>query len=148
MRMHRLAITPLLVAVLACGSSDPLADHVDPQPKVVAVDSEFTLRRGERAMVDGGKLIVTFLSVPSDSRCPTDVVCVWQGDAAMLFRLDGENDESPTTVDTLHTELQPRALTHLGFTVRVTKLEPYPHSRQDPGSRDYRATLIITKAGS
>ena len=148
MRTHRLALAPLVAAAMACGNASPTADHTNPQPKVVAVDSEFTLRRAERASVDGGRLLLTFLSVPSDSRCPSDVVCVWQGDAAMLFRLESDDSESPTIVDTLHTELQPRTLTHLGYTVTVKALEPYPHSKQDPGSRDYRATLIITKAGS
>lgn len=145
MRAYHLLTAPLVAAAMACGSSNPTADHG--QLKVVAVGSEFTLRRGERASVDDGRLLITFLAVASDSRCPADVVCGWQGDAAMLFRLESAVAESPTIVDTIHTELQPRSLTHQGYTMTVKTLEPYPYSDQDPGSRDYRATLIVTQAG-
>ena len=146
----RSLISALLLAVtLGCGNSRPPAEPNDdePQPKVVSSGSEFTLRRGERASVDDGILLVTFLAVVSDSRCPADVVCVWQGDAAMLFHLESPRSEAPTgVVDTLHTELQPRAANYLGYAVRVNGLLPYPYSSDEPGARDYRVSLVVEKA--
>lgn len=139
----------LCSAALACGNSQPPAEptHDAPQPRQVSTNVEFTLRRGERASVDGGALLITFLSVANDSRCPSDAVCVWQGDAAMVVRIEGGHSEAPTVVDTLHTELEPRAVKYIGFTVAVKGLLPYPKSSEDPGSRDYRLSLLVTRGG-
>lgn len=137
-----------LVLMLACGSSKPPAEPNDdePQPKVVATDTEFTLRRGERADVGQGMLLITFLSVVSDSRCPADVVCVWQGDGAVLLRVESLRTEAPSVLlDTLHTELQPRAADYLGYTIILNGLLPYPYSSDEPGSRDYRVSLTVTR---
>jgi hypothetical protein len=146
----RSILTALLVAAaLACGNSKPPAEPSDdePQPKRVASNAEFTLRRGEIASVDGGNLLVTFLAVIEDSRCPADVVCVWQGDAAMTFRIERPQAAAPFVgIDTLHTELEPKAATHAGFRVEVRGLQPYPYSSDEPGSRDYRVTLAVVQA--
>jgi hypothetical protein len=48
-------------------------------------------------------------------------------------------------IDTLHTTLQPRAVSYLGYTVTVKGLQPYPYSSDEPGSRDYRVALMITR---
>jgi hypothetical protein len=147
--MRSLLRVVVVLIALACGNSKPPAEPSDdePQPKVVSTDTEFTLRRGERAAVEQGALLITFLAVLSDSRCPADVVCVWQGDAAMLLRIESLRSDAPTRLDTLHTELQPRQTSYLGYTIRANELRPYPYSSDDPGSRDYRVSLTVTKGG-
>ncbi len=133
--------------MLACANSKPPAEPNDdePQPKVVPTDVEFTLRRGETASAGGGSLLVTFLAVGNDSRCPADVVCVWEGDAELYLRLATEKSEAAAMIDTLHTTLQPRAVAYLGYTITVKGLQPYPYSSDQPGSRDYRVALVITR---
>ena len=42
----------------------------------------FTLAVGQAAAVGPGNLLVGFVEVLEDSRCPADVVCFWPGDAA------------------------------------------------------------------
>jgi hypothetical protein len=73
------------------------------------------------------------------------VVCVWEGDAELHFRLASEESEAAAMIDTLHTTLQPRAVSYLGYTVTVKGLQPYPYSSDEPGSRDYRVALMITR---
>jgi hypothetical protein len=147
--MRALFTALLLTAAVACGNSTPPAEPNDdePQPKRVAMNSEFSLRRGELASVDGGNLLITFLAVIEDSRCPADVVCVWQGDAAMTFRIERATAQAPfVALDTLHTELQPQVATRAGYRVEVKGLQPYPYSSDEPGTRDYRVTLKVTRA--
>jgi hypothetical protein len=147
--MRSILTAVLVFAALGCGSSKPPAEPSDdePQPKRVAINAEFTLRRGEMASVDGGNLLVTFLAVIEDSRCAADVVCVWQGDAAMTFRIERPHAAAPVIgIDTLHTALQPKAATRAGFRVEVRGLQPYPYSSDEPGSRDYRVSLAVTRA--
>ncbi len=133
--------------MLACANSKPPAEPNadEPQPKVVPTNVEFTLRRGETASAGGGMLLVTFLAVGNDSRCPADVVCVWEGDAELHFRLASEKSGAAAVIDTLHTTLPPQAVSYLGYTVTVKGLQPYPYSSDEPGSRDYRVALMITR---
>ena len=147
--MRSLLRVVVVLFVLACGNSKPPAEPSDdePQPKVVSTNTEFTLRRGERAAADQGALLITFLAVLNDSRCPADAVCVWHGDAAMLLRIESLRSDAPTRLDTLHTELQPRQTSYIGYIIRANELRPYPYSADDPGSRDYRVSLTVTKAG-
>src|SRR5687768_17789148 len=50
---------------------------------VIAVDRDFDLKPGRTARVDGTAITVSFVGVPEDSRCPTDVQCVWAGNGAV-----------------------------------------------------------------
>lgn len=145
--MRTLLSALLASLMLACANAKQPAEPNDnePQPKVVPTNVEFTLRRGETASAGGGMLLVTFLAVGDDSRCPADVVCVWAGDAELHFRLASEKSEAAAMIDTLHTTLQPQALSYLGYTVTVKGLQPYPYSSDEPGSRDYRVALMITR---
>ena len=145
--MRTLLSALLLATAIGCGNSRPPAEPNDdePQPKRVSVGQEFTLRRGERAAVGDGVLLVTFLAVASDSRCAADVVCVWQGDAELTFRIESPLSEAPFMgIDTLHTGIEPRSATRFGYTVKLERVQPYPYSNDEPGARDYRATLIVS----
>jgi hypothetical protein len=147
--MRTLLVTLLLGAALACGSSTPTAEPNDdePQPRRVSTNGEVTLRRGELASVDEGSLLITFLAVTNDSRCPADVVCVWEGDAWMTFRIENPRSEAPFTgEDTLRLNREPRFVLRWGYRVEVKALAPYPYSNDAPGSRDYQVTLAVTRA--
>ncbi|MDH3457612.1 MAG: hypothetical protein OER90_12310, partial [Gemmatimonadota bacterium] len=49
------------------------------------VGEEFQLAVGERVSIPEENLWLRFLGIASDSRCPSDVVCVWEGDGAVLI---------------------------------------------------------------
>jgi len=44
----------------------------------------FALPIGQTASVAGTDTRLTFSEVREDSRCPTDVTCVWEGDAKIM----------------------------------------------------------------
>lgn len=149
--MRALLAAVVVAAAIGCGGSKPPAEPNDdePQPKRVSANGEVTLRRGQIASVDDGALLITFLAVASDSRCPADVVCVWQGDADMTFRIENPRAEAPFVgIDTLRLEQEPREVSRFGYRVAVKGLQPYPYSSDDPGSRDYRVTLAITRSSN
>jgi hypothetical protein len=146
--MRALLAAVVLATGIGCGGSKPPAEPNDdePQPKRVTANAEVTLRRGEMASVDDGALLITFLAVASDSRCPADVVCVWQGDADMTFRIENPRAEAPFAgIDTLRLERPPRGVSRFGYRVDVQKLQPYPYSSEEPGARDYRVTLLVQR---
>lgn len=56
-------------------------------PVTVEPKADGTVRLGETVYVDGPR--VTPLKVLEDSRCPTDVDCVWPGQVKLRVRIEG-----------------------------------------------------------
>lgn len=89
---------------------------------------------------------ITFKSVIEDSRCPTDVTCVWEGQAKVLVALKSNGL-------TVEKELLFRG-THFGSesenTLLVTdikkyigyRLSPYPVSTQPFAEREYQLEIF------
>ena len=95
------------------------------------------------SLLDTG-LTVTFEAVVSDSRCPTGVNCVWEGDAEVRVRIDATNVK-PSTY-TLHTsERSPRQISHGDVEVGLVSLVPHPTTDGPPRAADYRATLSVRR---
>jgi hypothetical protein len=95
---------------------------------------------GRTAAVDRGRLTVEFRRVESDSRCPSNVQCVWEGDAAIALRVAQGEARSDTT---LHTRLDPRLVTYRGYELSIVNLAPYPATDQELDSAAYVATLAV-----
>ncbi|MET0554478.1 MAG: hypothetical protein ABW221_15645, partial [Vicinamibacteria bacterium] len=90
-------------------------------------------------------LRVTFTRVDDDSRCPTDVVCVWEGDAAV--KIEVSEQPGDPVVRELHTSgsAGARAITFGAFRIELLQLTPQTHSQQAIPAKDYRLTLKITQ---
>lgn len=147
--MNRIATigVPLLLAMAACAHEDTLGtnDEVTVERDVV-LDQEFTMEVGDMVRVEGTHLLIHFLSVPEDSRCPTGVTCVWEGDAEVLLELSSDNAEFAPQQRTLHTSLEPRSVSFMGVVIRLVEVAPYPsaNERIDPAS--YTVRLIATRS--
>src|ERR1043166_5255821 len=46
-----------------------------------------TLKRGQQKRAANGEVILKFISVTEDSRCPTDTNCIWAGNAKVQVRI-------------------------------------------------------------
>ena len=130
----RRARRPLLVApaVLALGAcahgSEPAAAIVDPTLTAVVVAGDRlgdTVRvvRGQQAVLDGRRLVVGFSDLLDESRCPANVTCVWQGNAAVRLSLAVQGERSAPV---LNTGKEPRAATVGSYAVELVNVEPYP----------------------
>ncbi|HEX9106909.1 MAG TPA: hypothetical protein VF832_06770, partial [Longimicrobiales bacterium] len=97
---------------------------------------------GERVQIGGGVAAVRFVAVPQDSRCPSDVVCVWAGDATARLDLIVAGDSAQTD---LHTNAQAgstRVEAH-GYVLELTGLDPQPRSGSSIPPAQYAATLRL-----
>lgn len=149
-----------LVLALACpvawgcrGSQAPLktTPEREPAPTATPVASDTLLVRVNETVnpVFGG-VQLGFLGVPSDSRCPKDVTCVWAGEARLHFVLLQPDKDSVYVTAVLggaSGRLGPPAnpVDTLGYRLSVLELEPYPISKSTIRPSDYRARLTITK---
>ena len=95
-----------------------------------------------------GTLWLTLTGVPEDSRCATDVVCVWAGDAVAEITADPpcyrDGCLMPSAQFQLHTTLEPKSGDYAGFRVTLVRITPYPVSTQRIEQRDYVAWIRLT----
>ncbi|HEY8554507.1 MAG TPA: hypothetical protein VIL43_08215 [Burkholderiales bacterium] len=94
---------------------------------------------GHVALADGTKL--TFTGVTADSRCPTDVSCIWEGEVVLDFRLQ-TLEGGPVPFQVVYRG-RPEKRTIEGITVIVSDVEPQPESATPIEPDDYRVTVSI-----
>ena len=117
--MHRSIVVLGLVLAAACADLNETPAFT---PQVIS-SGETVLAVGDTVLVDGLVRIV-FVDVPSDSRCPSQVVCIWAGDAAVV--LQSAYSGGWPFADTLHTTLEPRTAEKAGYRITLLDLSPYP----------------------
>lgn len=97
----------------------------------------------EKAMNDSG-ITIRFLEVIEDSRCPSDVNCVWAGVARIRLRISkGGTTGGEFEVNTNQGD---KPAIFDGWEIRLKKLDPYPSSRSTIKPSDYVATFSIMKS--
>ncbi|MFV0541850.1 MAG: hypothetical protein ACK5MZ_11575 [Aestuariibaculum sp.] len=78
-----------------------------------------------------------------DSRCPTGVVCVWEGDAAAELSLMSETENIPFTLHTHNTLRQDTIIKDLK--IELLNISPYPNADIPIDPNDYLVELSITE---
>ena len=115
------------------------------QPVAADAVNPITLGVGETQIVGG--LSITYAAVLGDSRCPIDVVCIWEGNAESQLRLSAPSSEPALPV--LNTSpMFATKTTYAGYQVQLLYLEPQPVSTQWPAPEDYKLTILVTGGGS
>lgn len=97
------------------------------------------LGEGEEGSLDD--LVVRFVRVAGDSRCPEDVECVWEGNAEIEVEVR-KGGEAVTLELNTSSGFATRA-TAFGHAFELVELHPYPKTAADE-SGVYRATLRVT----
>ncbi len=145
-RILMLCIVPTLLMACAAGAFDSKAGSEksaasNDAPLAVSMDHPFRLAVGERVILGEDSLEIGFIGVSSDSRCPRDVQCIWEGDAAVdlwVLTAAGERIELQ-----LHTTKEPRESVVGAHVIRLQELEPTPVSTSPIAPEDYLATLTV-----
>lgn len=121
-----------------------------------SVNEEISLGPGQSVAVTGTNLTVTFHSVVSDERCPSEIECAASGPVTVSLSVQ-EGDKSPTdfTLQTF-TEQNGRSpnvqfegvtnRTQVGeFVIQIISVTPYPENlttRIEPS--EYRIGLLVS----
>ena len=130
--------------ILTCLLIVPLLSCRTPTAPAPDLGDEFTVAIDGEVVVGNIGLRIEFLDVSEDSRCPSTVTCVWEGNAAVVVATRFL-PESPV-LDTLHTTLDPKAVLRDGIEIRLVRVDPYPEL--DPIARKlYSAVLTVRLIG-
>ena len=85
-------------------------------------------------------------SVLEDSRCPADVVCVWQGRAVVKFSLTKNEQTYPFALSTLSMPNSYKKDTViLGYKIELIDLHPYPKTSSTTPNNKRTAEVKISR---
>lgn len=142
----RVALFAALLFTLACSTGTGLArcdDSGAGGATCARLGEEFDLRLNETAYIADSRLSIRADSVPEDSRCPENAVCVWAGNARVSLTLrDGTN----TAAADLNSTLEPHAVIRWAYTVRLVDVRPNPRAGERIPAETYVIRLVVTRA--
>ena len=101
----------------------------------------------EDGNISGDDLKLCFDAVVSDSRCPANAVCIWQGAATASFSFTKNGDTNRFNLSTITMKPNYTKDTVIaGYKIEFVNLSPYPGTVADPIPDSQRkAELNITK---
>lgn len=105
-----------------------------------------SLKWHETHTLGAAKLEVRFEAV-TDSRCPIDAVCIWEGDGVASFKLTDLSTGKTQTLE-LHTNqgVGSDSVKLAGITVKMLELNPYPGTPNMPKLPEaYTVTLSLDR---
>ncbi len=110
------------------------------------LNEPFLLCFGNTAAQTGQNFNVKFDKLVEDSRCPTDVTCIWAGRASVALSLTHEGTTETDTLsigDFTGTTHSDSAL-FAGYKIKLVEVQPVPVSTAQPAEADYKVKLLIT----
>ena len=111
--------------------------------EIIFLDLPISLKIGETASIDSD-LTMTLLEV-EDSRCPSDVVCVWQGTVTAKVQLQKGGQDLGVYTIPMET-IEGNEQTFEGYYIRLTNVEPYPESTSPIEAPNYSLIFFISSA--
>jgi carboxymethylenebutenolidase len=106
---------------------------------------EFQLGPDKSAFFDSKNILIGPLGVTEDSRCPADVLCVWQGRVSVLVNvMQGQQNIGGITL-TLGEDENLALQTFDEYYIKLIKVEPYPFSSHEIQTSEYVATLRVSE---
>lgn len=144
----RLSFVILISVMVVSGSGCNLLDNKQEGDLIPAeLAEQFQLMVHQTAFIQSENIKITFSDVTEDSRCPSDVVCVWAGQIEVVVSIlkNGENLGDLTLTGRAGEELA--TATFDGYSVRLVQADPYPVSTETIELSDYIITLVVTKSG-
>lgn len=131
-RHYYLVPLVLILALAACRSTG------EPAPRAASLNQEIQLAPNEQAAYGPQGLTVEFVRVVEDSRCPSDVECVWAGEVKVQVATRINDAEA------VQHEIKAGEHASVGaFRVVVVKVEPIPVSTRQIPQEEYRVTLKV-----
>lgn len=123
------------------------APQSTPEPDM-RLDEPFVLAAGQTVTMTDTGLRLTFISVTEDSRCPTQVTCVWAGQ--VIIELEVQSGSEPPQTMMIQTPTNPSGgkdtIEVSGYTIFLENVAPYPADPNVPiPLADYRVTLVVSQ---
>ena len=108
---------------------------------------ELGVKKCSSGNIGGNDVRLCFDSVISDSRCPANAMCIWQGTATARFSLTKNKEKISFVLSTLkQAPTYTKDTTLMGYKIEFVNLTPYPGTVPNPiPVEKIKAELKITK---
>ena len=130
MRKSTLATILFLLVVCSCSN-----DKTYP--------STFKMRVGQTVLIGSG-VSLTMDSI-SDSRCPSNVDCIWQGVAIVQFTIHQQTEVTHFALNTIVDDAYSGGKPVAGYVFMLLQLSPYPVNGVFLKPGDYEADVRVWK---
>ncbi len=135
-----LIVTAALVASLSLQPSDTKNAYA--ADATAEIGQPFILGVNQTAHIEPAGFDVTFVIVTEDSRCPSDVVCVWAGQVSIVVDVKASGGSHGQLTLTL-TGGQASAKSFGRYSIKLLDVQPYPLSTEEILPSDYVTTLVV-----
>lgn len=108
-----------------------------PAPPIVKSEGQTSVKLLETAVFKDIKIMPT--KVLEDSRCASDVQCVWAGQVKIETEVVGKKDAIA------HQFIEGSVFSFEGYNITLAKVEPYPVSTKKITEGEYRFTFKVEK---
>jgi len=135
-------LIPLILVVLFL--TDCEKERISEDSDNLIFDVSVPLAINECLYNHENQIYICLDSVLNDSRCPTGVYCIWEGNAEVRFRFETTN-ENPVLFN-LNTHKGFKTYTIVsGYKITLLNLDPYPVEDHRINQNDYKAEILIEK---
>lgn len=139
-----LCLQPIFFLIESSSTSVP-GDKIS-----VPLGEPFELAFDNTAYIESADLLVRFVDVTEDSRCPSDVQCIWAGQVTVVIEVKQNSTNAPlgnfSLTMTGGSTLQTPAVG--GYDLRLVRVDPYPISTRTLQLSDYVVTLIVDSSSA
>lgn len=143
--MFFVSLVLLIVVSIGCNISDIILPLID-DDSLPELGSHFKLKINQTTALKSDNIKVTLLKVTDDSRCPSDVVCIWAGQVSVLVNVTKNNVNLGDVTLTLGAGNPELAVKNVGdYIVEVIEVNPYPISTHRILPSEYIVTLKVSK---
>jgi len=133
---RRISTLVLLIAWLSAPAVGALGVEI-------RLGEPFDVHVDQTATLTGEGLDVGFTDVVSDSRCPRDAQCFWQGAAVVRLSVEKAPDRGQTF--TVRVPSESATVTYGSYSVSILDLKPYPETSRPQRREDYVVTVVVTR---
>ncbi|AUB36260.1 hypothetical protein COO91_02163 [Nostoc flagelliforme CCNUN1] len=110
------------------------------------LNTPFYLKYGKTAYLPSENIEIKFSKVIQDSRCPSNVTCIWQGQVIIELDIIKNGKQVSTLMLTLIPGSDALPIQFLDkYTVTLKEVSPYPQSEQTIALKDYIVKIVVSK---
>ena len=132
-----------LATIAACAGSPANDPTGAANRNVAALPTNITLAPGAGIEVDRAGLNIRFDSIATDSRCPSDVQCVWAGEAVAVLTVSQLSGDLSARLVSLSTTPGKDTTTVYGQPLKLLKVTPATLSSVAIPKAAYRIELQV-----
>ena len=135
-----------LQTVMGCAKQFP-----SEPTSIISADLDTQVRLGihQIAVIKPEEFRVEFLELTEDSRCPSDVACIQEGQVTATFNIEGLRDGQANDYFISLTQRASQAELAIknfdGYSIQLVNVAPYPTSTEEIATSDYVVTIVVSQ---